>query len=166
MSARWTVLVCGDAHRLDDGAAIAAGGRLEGSVPHDVVIRRVGQLCPEDVVDAVDRGRCLVVDTVRGVTPGSLVRVPLARIARPDGPASASSHALPMPTVVGIAEALGADLDGAWFIGIGGRRFGFGVGLSGPVERGLDRLAMAILATVEGAPPGDRVAVSGGSRQA
>lgn len=140
MSARCTLLVCGDPARGDDGAAIAAVARLAPVRRPGVRVRLVGQLEPDDLVEALVEGRCVVVDAVRGVEPGGVVEVPLRRLAAPGAPIPASSHALPLETVIGLAEALGANLDRGTFVGIGGDRFELGAGLSGPVE---DRLAEA-----------------------
>jgi hydrogenase maturation protease len=145
MSGRCTVLVCGDPSRGDDGAAIAAVARLERGDPPATRVRRVGQLEPDDLVNAVaGGGRCVVVDAVRGIEPGRVIVAPLRSIAASDGPQPASSHALPLEIVIGLAEALGADLDRAVFVGIGGRRFELGTGLSPAVNAALDVAAATI----------------------
>jgi hydrogenase maturation protease len=147
MTDRWTILVCGDRSRGDDGAPQVAIDRLATALPASVTVRRVGQLDPLDLVDAVADGRCLVVDAVRGVPPGRVIAVPLAELGR-DGSSSASTHALPLPTVIGLADALGADLEDACFLGIGGERFELGGRLSRPVRRGLAGYVAAIGALV------------------
>lgn len=145
MSGRWTILVCGDASRGDDGAAIAAVARMSRGDPPGTRVRRVGQLEPDDLVRAVSGGgRCIVVDAVRGIDPGRIIEVPLQALAAHDGPQPASSHALPLEIVIGLAEALGAEMDHAVFVGIGGRCFELGTGLSPIVERALDAAAAAI----------------------
>ena len=144
MSGRWTLLVCGDPARGDDGAALAAVDRLEVGQRDGIQIRRVGQLEPDELVAALSAGPCLVVDAVHGVEPGQVVEIPLRQLAGGDGPVPASTHALPIPVVIGLAEALGADIDDGTFIGIGGRTFGLGRGLSTETERGLDACAGAI----------------------
>jgi hydrogenase maturation protease len=144
MSARCTVLVCGDASRGDDGAGIAAIGRLPVNRRRRAHVRSVGQLEPDDLVEALRTGDCIVVDAVRGIEPGLVIEVPLRRLAETDGPQPASSHALPLEIVIGLAEALGAEIDHAAFVGIGGRDFELGTGLSAPVEAALDRAAGAI----------------------
>jgi hydrogenase maturation protease len=153
MTGRWTVLVCGDRSRGDDGAALVAMDRLAPALPPSVDVRRVGQLDPVDLVDALAAGRCVVLDAVRGVPPGQVVGAPLAELGH-GGPSSASTHALPLPTVVGLADALGADLDAACFLGIGGDRFELGGRLSRPVRRGLAGYVAAIADLV-----GDREAL-------
>lgn len=149
----WTVLVCGDPYRADDGAAPAAADRLTDvlSARADVSVRRVGQLEPDDLVAATTSGSCLVLDAVRGVPPGTLVRMPLAAIGDATGPAAASTHALLLPTVVDLAEALGARLERATFIGIGGERFSMGSGLSPSVAAGLDAYVLAIAEHIDAA---------------
>ena len=144
MSATWTILACGDASRGDDGAAIAVLERLPGEVSARVVVRRVGMLEPDDLVAATRGGSCVVLDAVRGVEPGSLVELPVADLAAFDAPAPASSHALPLEVVIGLAEALGADLDAATFLGIGGSDFDLGRGLSDAVRDALDAYASRI----------------------
>jgi hydrogenase maturation protease len=144
---RATVFVCGDRHRRDDGAAQVAADRLTDALRGDVVLRRVGQLGPDDLVAATATGRCLVIDAVRGIPPGSVVALPLGELGAA-GPASASSHALPLPTVIALAEALGADLARAAFVGIGGETFELGRGLSPRVEAALDGYVAEIGATL------------------
>jgi hydrogenase maturation protease len=139
-----TILVCGDRARGDDGAAIEAVAHLAPARRYGVRVRVVGQLEPDHLVTALLTGRCIVVDAVRGVPPGRVVEMPLRRILEPDGPQPASSHALPVGTVVGLAAALGADIDQGWFVGIGGAEFGLGTGLSETVEAAVGSVAAAI----------------------
>ena len=147
MTERWTLLVCGDRSRGDDGAAQAAIDRLSTPMAATLTVRRVGHLDPDVLVDALADGPCLIVDAVRGVEPGAIVSLPLTELGR-DGASSASSHVLPLPTVVRLADVLGADLARGRFLGIGGEHFDLGAPLSPPVERGLAALAAAITASV------------------
>jgi hydrogenase maturation protease len=147
MMTRATVLVCGDRHRRDDAAALRAADRLGDVIPDDVVVRRVGQLGPDDLVAASSAGRCVVIDAVHGIAPGSVVSMPLVDL-QSRGPASASSHALPLPTVIALAEALGADMEFGTFVGIGGEAFELGEGLSPRVEEALDAFVAAIAQTL------------------
>jgi Ni,Fe-hydrogenase maturation factor len=117
--------------------AIAALERLPAELAGRVVVRRVGMLEPDDLVAATRGGSCVVLDAVHGVEPGSLVELPVAALAALDAPAPASSHALPLDVVIGLAEALGADLDAATFLGMGGA-------LSDPVRAALDTYASRI----------------------
>ena len=144
-----TVLVCGDRHRRDDAAALCAADLLGQVIPDDVVVRRVGQLGADDLVAASSAGRCVVIDAVRGIAPGTVVSMPLVDLET-RGPASASSHALPLPTVIALADALGADMDGGTFVGIGGEAFDLGEGLTPRVEEALDTFVAAIARTLFG----------------
>ncbi|HEX2754957.1 MAG TPA: hypothetical protein VHM48_05810, partial [Candidatus Limnocylindrales bacterium] len=107
----WTVLVCGDRSRGDDGAAIAAVERLPRRLRAEIRIRARSQLEPDELVSVLLSGPCLILDTVHGVPPGTVVEVSLAKLLAGDGPTPASTHALPMPIVVGLARALGAPLE-------------------------------------------------------
>jgi len=149
MSATWTILACGDGSRGDDGAALAVIDRLPVDVAASVAIRHVGQLEPDALVAATTGGSCMVLDAVRGVEPGTVVELPVAALASIDAPAPASSHALPLDVVIGVAEALGADLAAATFLGIGGEDFGLGHGLSEPVSARLDAYASRIAWAIE-----------------
>lgn len=144
-----TVLVLGDPMRGDDGAALLAAQRLEAAAIPDCRIRHVGQLGPDDLVAALTEGRCLVLDAVRGVPPGEVVELPLARVADGNGPQPASSHALPPGVIVRLAAALGAPLDAGTFLGIGGERFGLGDAISPAVQRGLAGYERAIARRLE-----------------
>ena len=142
-----TVFVCGDRHRRDDAAALCAADLLGQVIPDDVVVRRVGQLGADDLVAASSAGRCVVIDAVRGIAPGTIVSMPLVDLET-RGPASASSHALPLPTVIALADALGADMEGGTFVGIGGEEFDLGEGLSPRVAQALDTFVAAIARTL------------------
>lgn len=145
-TAGWTVLVCGDRSRGDDGAAIAAVERLPRRLKAATTIRACSQLEPDQLVAALLSGPCLVLDTVRGAPPGSVVEVPLARMLAGDAPAAVSTHALPMPIVVGLAASLGAPLGSGAFLGIGGSRLDVGERLSPAVDAGLTAYVAAIVA--------------------
>jgi hydrogenase maturation protease len=149
----WTVLVCGDRMRGDDGAALAAVERLPRRLRAEIRIRPCSQLEPDELVAALLSGPCLVLDTVHGVAPGSLLEVPLTRLLSGDGPAHASSHALPMPIIVGLAAAMGARLDDGAFLGIGGTPHGAGERLSPAVEAGLERYVAAIVSHLRARHP-------------
>jgi hydrogenase maturation protease len=144
VTGRWTVLACGDPARGDDALGLVAVEMLDGEDRHDARIRCVGQLLPDDLVAALAGGPCLVVDAVRGIGAGDLIEIPLRDLISGDGPVPASSHALPLPMVIGLAEALGADIDNATFIGIGGGSFGLGEGVGFAAWRGARACAAAI----------------------
>ena len=145
MTRPWTILACGDPSRGDDGAALAAVERLSPGVPTDTRIRPISMLEVDHLIDALAAGRCLVVDAVRGVEPGVVVELPWAQLAAgSSGFTPASSHALPLRETVRLAELLGADLARGTFVGIGGRSFELGTGLSADAEQGIDAAVGAI----------------------
>ncbi len=149
------ILVCGNADRGDDGAALAAIARILPALPPAVLarleVRRCVQLDATDLIDVADGEACLIVDTVVGVEPGEVVTIPLACLASGVGPISPrSSHALPIDQTIALALALrGAPLAGC-FVGIGGRWFAYGQGrFSRPVKANLGGLGAAIVADLE-----------------
>src|SRR5512146_1169176 len=93
------ILVCGTADRGDDGAALVAISHALPELPEAVRARLEIRRCPQlDVTDVMDIGdgiSCVVVDTVVGVAPGTVVTMALSELARrPAGVAPRSSHAL------------------------------------------------------------------------
>jgi hydrogenase maturation protease len=124
------VLVCGSADRGDDGAALCAVAhvlpRLEPALRQRVEVRRCPQLDAADLIDVADGEACLVLDTVVGVEPGSVVQIPLDELTHLEDAAPRSSHALPISQVLGIAEAIRGQLPRGRLVGIGGKWFGFG----------------------------------------
>ena len=63
-------------------------------------------------------------------------------------PAPRSSHALPVSQVLALAATLGR-LPSGTFVGIGGRRFGFGQGLSRSVRAAMPAYRDAIVVEIE-----------------
>jgi hydrogenase maturation protease len=146
------LLVCGNADRGDDGAALSAVATLLPALPAALLerleVRRCGHLRVEDLVDVPAGEVALVVDAAVGIAPGHVVTLPIRRIAG-DGaaPAPRSSHELPVDQVLGLAEVLrpGGLPDGS-FVGIGGRRFGYGRPLSRSVRINMPAFQAAIAA--------------------
>ena len=145
MTGTWTVLVCGDPQRGDDGAALEAVERLPRRLRSAIRIRACSKLEPGQLVAALLSGPCLVLDTVRGIPPGSLVEVPLTRLLTGDGAGCGSTRAMQMPIVVGLAAALGAPLSSGAFLGIGGATFAAGDRMSPEVDAHLDAYVTAIV---------------------
>ena len=142
----WTVLVCGDRGGGDDGAALAAVERLPRRLRSVIRIRSCGQLGPDELVSALLSGPCLILDTVHGAVPGTLIEMPLVKLLSGGGPSRSSGYTSPMPIVVGLAESLGAPLEAGAFLGIAGACYSRGELLSPDVEAGLDRYVAAIVA--------------------
>lgn len=141
------VLVCGSADRGDDGAALCAVAhvlpRLEPELRQRVEVRRCEQLDAADLIDVADGEACLVLDTVVGVEPGQVVRIPLDELTRLEDAAPRSSHALPISQVLGIAEAIRGQLPRGLLVGIGGKWFGFGETRSRALREGMPEFELA-----------------------
>jgi len=138
------LLVCGNAERGDDGAALAAvAGLLPGLPPHLLAVlevRRCEQLELEDLLDLPDSTACVIVDTAVGLPVGTVVTIPLCEIPDRDaaaGPNLRSSHVLPLGQLVAIAQILREHSMDGTFVGLGGRSFGFGRALGRPVRAAL-----------------------------
>jgi hydrogenase maturation protease len=146
------LLVCGNADRGDDGAALSAVAtllpKLSPALLAMLEVRRCGELRVADLCDVRSGEIAIVVDAAIGVPPGHVVTVPIEQIlADPDSPAPRSSHEQPIDEVLGLArlERAGGLPEGS-FVGIGGRRFGYGRPLSRSVRLNMTSFQAAILA--------------------
>jgi len=145
------LLVCGNADRGDDGAALAAVATLLAGLPPHLLavldVRRCEQLDLDDLLDLPKTAACVITDAVVGVAPGEVVTIPLVELPERDaaaGPVPRSSHVLPIGQLVAIAEVMrDHPLEGS-FVGIGGRSFGFGRGIGRPVRAALPVFRAAI----------------------
>lgn len=142
------LLVCGSADRGDDGAALCAVAhvlpRLDSDIRQLLEVRRCQQLDATDLIDVADGEACLVLDTVVGVEPGSIVEMPLEDLALLGSATPRSSHALPIAQVLGIAAAVRGALPRGTFLGIGGKWFGFGQVRSSALRAGMDAYERAL----------------------
>jgi hydrogenase maturation protease len=144
------MLVCGNADRGDDGAALSAVATLLPTLPTSVLerleVRRCGHLRVEDLIDVPDSEVALVVDAAVGIPPGRVVTLTIEQItAGAEAPAPRSSHELPIDQVLGLAAVLRpGGLPGGSFVGIGGRRFGYGRPLSRSVRANMAAFQHAI----------------------
>jgi hydrogenase maturation protease len=149
------LLVCGNADRGDDGAALGAvSGLLAGLPAHllaDLEIRPCESLQLEDLLELPDDSACVIVDAALGLTPGTVVTIALTDVPARDartGPVARSSHVLPIGQIVAMAEVMrGQRLDGS-LVAIGGDAFGFGPGLGRPVREALPVFRAAIEAAL------------------
>lgn len=134
------LLVCGNADRGDDGAALAAVATLLPVLPAALLerleVRRSGHLRLEDLTDVREGEAVVVVDCAVGIAPGHVVTLPIEAIAGdPSMPAPRSTHELPIDQTLGMAALLRpGGLPPGVFVGIGGRRFGYGRPLSRSVR--------------------------------
>ncbi|MEO5964269.1 MAG: hydrogenase maturation protease [Candidatus Limnocylindrales bacterium] len=146
------LLICGNADRGDDGAALSAVATLLPSLPAPLLerleVRRCGQLRVEDLMDIPPGEVAVVVDAAVGIPPGHVVTLPLGTIAAdPEAPTPRSSHELPIDQVLGLAGVLRpGGLPEGTFIGIGGRRYGYGRPLSRSVRLNMRLFQAAIAA--------------------
>lgn len=156
---RVTVLVCGEPLRGDDAVADALVRALPPSTLRLGEICHVGGLMPDDLL-AAGSSPVIVVDAVRGLPAGTVVDLPLDGVGdlTAMGVSSASSHALPMPTVLGLVHQLAGRLPEGRFIGIAGDDFGLGDPLSAEVreavEPGAARLGHWVRALAHDGRPG------------
>ena len=146
------LLVCGSADRGDDGAALRAVAhllpRLDDGVRQQLEVRRCVQLDATDLIDVADGERCLVLDTVVGIEPGSVVELSLDALADRPTVAPRSSHALPIDQTLGVARAVRGELPPGSFVGIGGKWFGFGDVRSRSLRDGMAAFEQAVEAAI------------------
>lgn len=155
------ILVCGTADRGDDGAALAAITRALPELPEHVrcriEVRRCPQLNVTDIIDVHEGESCLVVDTVIGIEPGTIVTMSLDQLARRAGGITPrSSHALSVDDTLLIAEAVRGTMPSGTFVGIGGKWFGYGERFSRVVKAGLPALTDAIREAIDALLPDRR----------
>jgi hydrogenase maturation protease len=158
------LLVCGNAERGDDGAALAAVATLLAGLPPHLLavleVRRSEQLDLDDLLDLPATAACVITDAVVGLAPGDVVTIPLTELPGRDaaaGPVPRSSHVLPIGQLVAIAEIMRDHPLHGSFVGIGGRSFDFGRGIGRPVRAALPAYRAAIESALV-----DAAAVSGG----
>ncbi len=147
---RVPLLVCGTPLRGDDGAGLAAMEGLPAPTSALVDLRVVGQL-EADLLLEPGMEPCVVVDTVVGVPPGSLVSLSLADVAEVGiARMPHSSHSLGIGRAVRLAETvLGRPISGR-FVGIGGVEFRAEAPLSEAVRDALPALRAAVAEAVAG----------------
>jgi hydrogenase maturation protease len=139
-----TVLVCGSLDRGDDAAALRAVELLRPESRRQARIEVVGQLGVEQLVDRMPGGTVIVVDAAVGIAPGRVVRMSFADLrSGARSPVPRSSHELPIPEVVAIAELIGGPLLGGLVV-IGGLDFSLGASCSPQVRDALPELAHQI----------------------
>jgi Ni,Fe-hydrogenase maturation factor len=143
------LLVCGSADRGDDGAAVIAVARLlpslEDRLRQRLEVRRCEHVGAADVIQIPAGEACLIVDTVTGIEPGTVVRMTLRELATGTGGiVSRSSQPGPIDEVLrSVRRVLGRLPNGA-YVAIGGHWFGSGGLRSRAVTFGLPQLEAAI----------------------
>ena len=144
--------------RADAGRRRARRRHRRAPARHDpppVTIHDVTAPMPDDLLDAT--GPVIIVDAVRGPTPGEVVDLPLTALLEPDqATAAASTHALPLPSVLRLVTEMRGALPEGRFIGIAGARFALGAPLSASV-----RMAIPAATARLGHDPGPRARACG-----
>lgn len=152
------LLVCGSADRGDDGAALQAVAhllpRLDSAIRQQLEVRRCQQLDATDLIDVAAGEACIVLDTVVGIEPGTVVEIPLDDLPEMASITPRSSHALPIGQVLGIAQAVRGDLPRGTFVGIGGKWFGFGPTRSRALREAMPAFEHAVRAAILGLADG------------
>lgn len=151
------VIVCGDADGGDAGVALAAAATLLPTLSADLgarlEIRRRTALRVDDLADLPLHERCLILDAVNGVAPGSIVVVPFdGSVPWPDA-TPRSAHELPIELVLSLAEIIRGEPVAGAFVGLGGHRWGYGTPLSRSARAAMPAYRAAIareLATLAG----------------
>jgi hydrogenase maturation protease len=147
------LLVCGNADRGDDGAAVCAVAHvlphLDPAVGRQLEVRRCRQLDATDLIDVREDEACLILDTVVGIRPGEVTELTLEQLEAHDTIAPRSSHALPIGQVLGIARAVRGSLPRGRFVGIGGKWFGFGDVRSRALRDGMGNYERAVTEAIE-----------------
>lgn len=142
------LVVCGNADRGDDGAALAAAATLLPALPPDLApkleVRRCPDLRTEDLIDLPDGMQALIIDAVLGPTPGDVVRLALGDLTTHPSFTPRSSHQLPIDLVVGLAGVIRKRPVEGVFIGLSGHRFGYGTPLSRSIRSALPEFRAAI----------------------
>lgn len=146
------IVVCGNADRGDDGAALAAVATLLPTLPREILskleVRRCQELRVEDLLDLPKGSACLILDAVAGAEAGSVVRMPLSELTEAAGFTPRSSHQLPLMLVIGLAGVMRQRPIEGLFLGIGGRAFGYGTPLSRAVRAGMPAFRAAVSAAL------------------
>jgi hydrogenase maturation protease len=151
---RVRLLVCGAGDRGDDGAALAAAATLLPTLDEEhrgwLEIRRCGQLDVQDLLDLPEGMAGVIVDAAIGIPPGAIITIPFDQLTAAGvatGPRS--SHAMPIDQVLTLASTLRDRPLRGTFVGIGGRRFGFGQSLSRVVRAAMPAYREAIAEEIE-----------------
>lgn len=154
------IVVCGNADGGDDGVALSAAATLlptlSARMGATLEVRRRPELRVEDLVDLRSDERCLIIDAVSGIDPGEIVVVPLQDLrARPEF-SPRSTHELPIELVLALAGIIREQTIEGAFVGLGGRRFGYGTPISRAVRAAMPAFRDAIadqLTRLTGAGP-------------
>ena len=125
------VVGLGNRHRGDDGVGLEVARRLKGMAPGNCCVIEIegDPLGVLDKWDGVDVA--VVIDAVAsGAAPGFLHRFEASTRPLPRGLAGASTHAIGLRELIDLGRALGKVPGKMIVLGIEGRDFSMGIGLS------------------------------------
>jgi hydrogenase maturation protease len=140
------VIGIGTTMRGDDAAGLRVAERI--GLSEDVVVHD-GE--PASLIAVWSgRDRVVLVDAVTSGRPaGSIIEMDVSRSALPSGLCH-STHALGVSEAVELARAIGKLPPGVTLIGIEGRDYSFGTGMSAEVERAVDEVVARLQMTSTG----------------
>jgi hydrogenase maturation protease len=145
------ILGVGTRYRRDDGAGLAATGRLRGRLPREVrVLEREGDLA--GVLELWEGANAVIVidATSSGSRPGEVRRLDAHAAALPAVFARGSTHAFGVAEAVELARALGRLPARVVVFGIEGKDFSAGEELSPEVDSAVDEVVGLVLSEVAG----------------
>lgn len=130
---RVTLLVCGEPMKGDDAVAARIVGLLPATTRSLADVCHVDALRPGDLIGA--GAPVILVDAVHGLPAGTVIDLPIDALGElvEAGVAPGSSHALPLPMVLGLVQQLTGGLPEGRFIGVAGTGYGLGSPLTAPV---------------------------------
>jgi len=147
------LVVCGNADRGDDGAALAAAATLLPALPPalsaKLEVRRCLDLRIEDLLDMPDGVHVVIIDAIVGPRPGTVISMPLGELCDRPAFTPRSSHQLPIDLVVGLAGIIRERPVEGSFVGLAGDRFGYGTPLTRAVRSALPDFRSAITSELE-----------------
>jgi len=143
---RRVLLGVGNAYRSDDGVGLVVAERVRPHVPEGVEVT----LCEQEasrVIDAFEGAdSAVIVDAVAsGGEPGELHRFDAAAAPVPARAFGSSTHAFGVGEAIELARALGKLPPAVVVIGVEGKVFAAGKGLSAPVEAAVEPAVEVVL---------------------
>jgi len=130
---RRVLLGVGNAYRSDDGVGLVVAERVRPHVPEGVEVT----LCEQEA--------SRVIDAFEGGEPGELHRFDAAAAPVPARAFGSSTHAFGVGEAIELARALGKLPPAVVVIGVEGKVFAAGKGLSAPVEAAVEPAVEVVL---------------------
>jgi hydrogenase maturation protease len=139
----------GNEYRRDDGAGQVVAGVAAGRLPNALYLGSFRD--PLDLCHRWDRAQAaVIVDAVSsGAAPGAVHVVQLLRGTSLLAGARASTHGFGLPSVLQLGSAVGLAPERVVLVGVEGRDFGFGPGLSPAVQAAVPLAVCRVVSVVE-----------------